>query len=276
MPAALSMMTNQVPLHQKNYHWERTACIGSLLFLFILPIEPFNKGRYNPIPWLLPTTMAPNPYILAADNSPSLLPLLRSNPSLASGQDEHGYSLLHAAASYGHIDLLRSLVQEFKVNINLTDEDGETCLFVTEKPEIARCLVEELGIDTGLKNADGLTARESIEADGSFPVIASYLRGDSGDASSAPTVPGMEGIVQESRVPPPLPPNVTVDVGTMSEPAGEGEVIDSELKRRIDELASKENFHSEEGQRELRALITDAVRGAEIETQPKDAKRRID
>lgn len=217
--------------------------------------------------------MAPNPYILAADNSPSLLPLLRSDPSLAPAQDEHGYSLLHAAASYGHIDLLRSLVQEFKVDINLKDEDGETCLFVAEKPDIARCLVEELGVDAGIKNVYGLTARETIEADGSFPLIASFLRGDSGDASSTSTVPGMEGIV---RAAPPLPPNVTVDVGTMSEEAGEGAVIDSELKRRIDELASKDNFHSEEGQRELRALITDAVRGAEIQTQPKDVKRRME
>lgn len=220
--------------------------------------------------------MAQNPYLLAADNSPSLLPLLRSNPSLASGQDEHGYSLLHAAASYGHIDLLRSLVQEFKVNINLLDEDGETCLFVTETPEIARCLVEELGIDTGIKNAYGVTARETIEADGSFPLVAAYLRDDSGDASSSSTVPRIEGLVEEPRVPPPLPPNVSVDVGTMSEQASEGEVIDPEFKRRIDELAAKDNFHSEEGQRELRALITEAVRGAEIETQPNDSKRRRD
>ncbi|KAK2755899.1 hypothetical protein FQN54_005695 [Arachnomyces sp. PD_36] len=218
--------------------------------------------------------MAPNPYILAADNSPSLLPLLRSNPSLASAQDEHGYSLLHAAASYNHTDLLRTLIQEFKVNINLTDEDGETCLFVTENPDVARCLVEELGIDTGIKNADGITARESIEADGSFPLVAAYLRGDNANAPSA--VPGMEGLVREPRAPPPLPPNVTVDVGAISEQASEGEVIDSELKRRIDELAARENFHSEEGQRELRKLITDAVRGAEVETQPRDVKRRVD
>lgn len=220
--------------------------------------------------------MAPNPYILAADNSPTLLPLLRSNPSLASGQDEHGYSLLHAAASYGHIDLLRCLVQEFKVNVNLTDEDGETCLFVTENPEVARCLVEELGVDTGIKNADGLVARESIEADGTFPLVSAYLRGDSGDASSSSAVPGMEDLVREPRAPPPLPPNVTVDVGTISEQANEGEVIDSELKRRIDELAARDNFHSEEGQRELRELITDAVRGADVETQQRDVKRRTD
>ena len=89
--------------------------------------------------------MAPNPYLLAADNSPELLPLLRSNPALASSQDEHGYSLVHAAASYNHLDLLRALVRDLHVDVNLKDEDDETALFVVETPEAAKVLVEELG-----------------------------------------------------------------------------------------------------------------------------------
>ncbi|EEP78626.1 conserved hypothetical protein [Uncinocarpus reesii 1704] len=209
----------------------------------------------------------PNQYVLAADNSPSLLPLLRSNPSLASAQDAHGYSLLHAAASYGHLDLLRSLVREFHVDINLTDEDGDTCLFVAETVELARCLVEELGIDKTLKNDEGLTAEEAISSDGSFPDVAAYLRGTPvSTIGDSVTRPG-----------PSLPPNVTVNFGTMTESAANGnDMPDPEFKRRIDELASRENFHSEENQRELRDLVTAAIRGVNAETQQKDVRRRLD
>jgi len=210
----------------------------------------------------------PNLYILASDNSPSLLPLLRSNPSLASAQDEYGYSLLHAAASYGHLDLLRTLVQEFHVDVNLTDEDGETCLFVAESVEIARCLVEELGTDINVQNNDGLVAQESIVNEGSFPLVAAYLEGLTGTGRKAN---------QLSRLPT-FPPNVTIKCSTMLEQTSsdDADLIDLEFKRRIEELATRENFHSEEGQQELRTLVTDAIRAVNVDTQQRDMRRRLD
>jgi len=213
-----------------------------------------------------------NPYILAADNPSALLTLLRSNPSIASQQDEHGYSLLHAAASYGHIDLLRALVREFNVNVNLTDEDGETCLFVTESVEIAKCLVEELGVDYKIKNDEGLTAQETIANDGSFPEVAAYLAQLSGNGSS--TAQSMD----ELPPPPPLPPNVKLNFQTVpeSEANGSTEEVDPEFKRRIDELAAREDFHSEEAQNQLRQLVTDAIKGINVETQERDVRRRIE
>lgn len=84
-----------------------------------------------------------NPFLLAADNSSALLSLLRENPRKASLQDEHGYSLVHAAASYNRLDLLRALVREFDVDVNLKDEDDETALFVVETVEAAKLLVED-------------------------------------------------------------------------------------------------------------------------------------
>src|SRR5262245_52909038 len=93
-----------------------------------------------------------NPFLLAAQTpSPDsrLIPLLQSNPPLASAQDAHGYSLLHAAASYNHAELLKTLVEDFHVDVNLLDEDHETCLFVTESLEVAKLLVETLGVDRG-------------------------------------------------------------------------------------------------------------------------------
>jgi hypothetical protein len=215
-----------------------------------------------------------NPFLLAAENSPTLLPLLRSNTSLASKQDEHGYSLLHAAASYNHIELLRALVNEFQVNINLKDEDGETCLFVAETLPIAQCLVEELHIDAEVRNDEGITAMEKIAQEGDFPELAAYLRTVSGELTDGDSLT-REVIGGSSNRPLPLPPNVTVGIGTMTDQLlnGEAQEPDPEFKRRIEELAAKDNFHEEEGQRELRDLITDAVRDV---GESRDVRRRLD
>lgn len=223
-------------------------------------------------------TQHPNPYILAADNPSAVLSLLQSNPSIASNQDDHGYSLLHAASSYGHVDLLRALVKDYHVNVNLTDEDGETCLFVAERLDIAKCLVEELGVDPKIRNDEGQTAEETIEDDGSYPEIATYLRQVTGTAfSPSSSMETAETLLRNGNAhPPPLPPNVSVNIGTISEQDIMGGIaIDSDFRRRIDELAAREDFHSEAGQNQLRALITDALRGVGAETRDRDVRRRI-
>ncbi|KAL4888072.1 hypothetical protein BDV59DRAFT_196764 [Aspergillus ambiguus] len=211
----------------------------------------------------------PNPYVLAADNPTAVLTLLRSNPAIASNQDEHGYSLLHAAASYGHTELLRALVREFHVDVNLLDEDGETCLFVTENVDIAKCLVEELGIDYNRKNEEGLTAQETIEADGSFPAVAAYLRQVMGLPELTESV---ESAADPLNPAPPLPPNIKVNLGTVSEQEANAgaDQVDPEFKRRIDELAARDDFNSEATQSQLRELVMDAIRGSNIDTQDRE------
>lgn len=215
-----------------------------------------------------------NPLLLAAngpDLDSRLLPLLRSNPSLASKQDSHGYSLLHAAASYNHLDLLRALVNEFSVDVNLRDEDSETCLFVAENIEIAKCLVDELKIDTSLKNDDDQNAQEKIESEGEFPNVAAYLAQASGGNAAATT----NGTIGR---PPPLPPNVKLNLGSVSDQTEEeiaAQEPDPEFRRRIEELASRENFHTEDGQQELRELITDAVRGVSNQDEQANRRRRV-
>lgn len=209
-----------------------------------------------------------NPFLLAAstpDPDPRLLPLLRSNASLASAQDSHGYSLLHAASSYNHIDLLRTLVNEFKVDVNLRDEDNETCLFVAESLEATKCLVEELKIDTSLQNDEGMTAREKFESEEEFPDIAVYL----GQGNAAVTE-----VAAGNAHPPPLPPNVKVNIGSqvVEDEINGGQEPDPEFRRRIEELASREDFNTEEGQRDLRNLITDAVR--DVSQDDRDTQRR--
>jgi ankyrin repeat protein len=196
-----------------------------------------------------------NPFLLAADNSPDLLPLLRENPALASAQDEHGYSLIHAAASYNHLDLLRTLVNEFKVNVDLKDEDNETALFVVETVKAAKVLVEELAADTLHRGSEGLTAREKIEAEGDYPEVAAYLSTIEAKKDIEKTI---EEVLPET-IPPP-PEGMKVTVGTMDETQDIPE-LDTEFRRRIEELAQREDFDTAQGQDELRKLVEDAVLG---------------
>ncbi|KAI0509301.1 hypothetical protein F5B22DRAFT_359727 [Xylaria bambusicola] len=203
--------------------------------------------------------MPANPFLLAADNSPALLPLLRENPQLAAQQDEHGYSLIHAAASYNHLELLRALVQEFKVDVNLRDEDDETALFVVETVEAAKVLLEELGADLMVKGSDGYSARQKIAEEGDFPEVAEYLRLK--EAEQAPRLSnGVNGeIPQDENNIPPLPEGLNISVSTMNPTEDVDNEVDSEFRRRIEELAQREDFHSEEGQAALRQLVQDAI-----------------
>jgi len=203
---------------------------------------------------------------LVPDNPSTVLSHLRQNPSLASQKDDHGYSLLHAASSYSHPDLIRALIEEYKVDPNIVDEDNETPLFAAETQEIARLLLE-LGADARWQNEDGLTAEEKIEAEGESPLVAAFLRSHDGapegTSEHAPRTNGEESMSPNANTalshPPALPDNVTVNIGTMSEP--EEEPPDPEFRRRIEELAAREDFQTEEGQRELRSLVEDAVAG---------------
>ncbi|KAJ5794299.1 hypothetical protein N7457_000898 [Penicillium paradoxum] len=221
--------------------------------------------------------MAQNPYLLACDNPSALLDLLRANPSIASSQDESGYSLLHAASSYGHVDLLRALVKEFNVDVNLLDEDGETCLFVAEHTKIARCLVEELGVDVNKKNAEELTAVEKMEAEDEFPQVAAYLREVVGGAPASAAQAVSPADVLNS--PGPIPgSDMRVNIGTMTEEEATGGMSepDPEFKRRIEELATREDYYSEEVQNEVRELVKDAMAGSNIEAMERDIRRRTE
>ncbi|KAI1365531.1 ankyrin repeat-containing protein [Xylaria arbuscula] len=218
--------------------------------------------------------MPANPFLLAADNSPALLPLLRENPQLATQQDEHGYSLIHAAASYNHLDLLRALVQEFKVDVNLRDEDDETALFVVETVDAAKVLVEELGADLMIRSSEGYTASQKIAEEGDFSNVAVYLKlkelcqapGLSNGVNGEPALNG-NGI-------PPVPEGLNISVSTMA-PAEDAEnEVDPEFRRRIEELAQRDDFHSEEGQAALRQLVQDAI--ADQALEDRNVRRRQD
>lgn len=214
--------------------------------------------------------MSPNPYLLAADNPTALLDLLRENPAIASSQDEHGYSLVHAAASYNHLELLRALIREFNVDVNIRDEDEETPLFVVETVDAAKCLVEELGADINLKGAEVITAAQKIEGEGDYPEVAEYLKSvkshrtadavakAQAESGAAPAETGTDTAAPPINLPP-VPEGLAVTLGTMDQAEEVPPEIDPEFKRRIEQLAEREDFHTPEGQAELRRLVEDAI-----------------
>ena len=204
----------------------------------------------------------------------SILSSLAQHPQLASARDAHGYSLVHAAASYNQLPVLRELVQKYNVDVNLLDEDGETALFATENVAVAKCLVEELGADVQLRNAEGKTAEDKIgEEEGEAHEVYQYLR-----SSRTGDEPVGAGAVETNGVhpPPPLPNGVQINMGTMGEDAV-GDAPDPEIRRRIDELAAREDFQTDEVQAQLRQLIQEVVTGIGAEQEEdRSVRRRVD
>jgi ankyrin repeat protein len=66
-------------------------------------------------------------------------------------KDENGYSILSAAASYGHKELVRILIEEFKANPNIQDEEGDAPLHICQDIDTIKLLVQ-LGADPTLRN----------------------------------------------------------------------------------------------------------------------------
>ncbi|CCX31129.1 ankyrin repeat protein [Pyronema domesticum] len=185
-----------------------------------------------------------NIWIAASDNDvASVNAFLVADASLVNSKDENGYTALHAAASYNHLDLLRSLVNIHGGNANIQDDDGDTPLFVCETVEAAQCLVEELGADVEHRNEEGKTAAEAIEEDGSCPLVAAYLRSK----------------MAAAELPPP-PAGVKVNYSTQVEDESLP-VLDEALKARIEEFAQREDINSAEAQAELRDLVMGALGG---------------
>ncbi|KAK4635884.1 Ankyrin repeat-containing protein [Fulvia fulva] len=216
---------------------------------------------------------------LAAEHPDRVLQQLQSHPHLASKQDAHGYSLVHAAASYGHSDLLRALIRTYNVDPNIKDEDGETALFNVEEVKLARELIE-LGTDPSARNDEGQIAAEKLDDEDEQPDVAAYLR----SLTVGPLVADLsEAATNGAGVhpPPPVPQGMQVNVGTMAADEA-GEAPDPEFRRRIEELAAREDFQDEAGQAELRRLVEEAVSGVRGGEEgqgnglPPSSRRRVD
>ena len=203
---------------------------------------------------------------LVPDHPDQVLAHLHAHPDLAAQQDAHGYSLLHAAVAYDHADLLHTLIRTHRVDPNLRDEDGETCLFHAEAVPIARAALR-LGVDPRAQNHDRLTAADRLADPDEQPLVAAFLR----DLDDAPATD--DAGAGAGAPPAPLPPGIQVNVGTLRTDELGGEA-DPEFRRRIEELAARADFAGAEAQRQLRELVTEAVSGVGSGGDDRQASRR--
>ncbi|RPA82209.1 hypothetical protein BJ508DRAFT_93178 [Ascobolus immersus RN42] len=195
-----------------------------------------------------------NIYLAAADGDlTSILGYLVADPNLIHAHDPNGYTVLHALASYNHLDILTKLVKEHGGDINIEDDDGDTPLFVVESVNAAK-IVLELGGDLYHQNNEGLTAADYIEEDGDHPLVAAYLRSR---MEPSTTHAGLRSATSNPIAQP--SEDVSISVSAAQDLAEMLPPVDEALKRKIEELAGRQDFDSEDAQNELKNLVREAV-----------------
>ncbi|KAF8807033.1 ankyrin [Phlegmacium glaucopus] len=86
--------------------------------------------------------------------------------------DQFTYTPMHAAASYGQIDVLEFLISHGG-DVNIADSDGDTPLYTVENLETARFLVQH-GAVVARRNNEGISPIDHLNED--YPHISEYLR----------------------------------------------------------------------------------------------------
>ncbi|KAL6942573.1 hypothetical protein ACO0QE_003752 [Hanseniaspora vineae] len=118
-----------------------------------------------------------NIWIAASDGRQDLVENYLANGLSAVAKDPNGYTPMHAAASYGHLQLLEFLVNKHNGDINVRDEDGDTPLHHVEDAATAKFVIEQLHADPNLRNNEHLTALDNLLQDSdSDPQLVEYLK----------------------------------------------------------------------------------------------------
>jgi ankyrin repeat protein len=94
--------------------------------------------------------------------------LLNMSPD---SQDDQGYSVLAAAVSWGHAELVELLLGKYKANIDILDQDGDSSLFLCSDAAMAQLLVGA-GIDVSVRNHMQRLAIEAHYIEGHDDIVA--------------------------------------------------------------------------------------------------------
>ncbi|KAI0001495.1 ankyrin [Russula compacta] len=190
------------------------------------------------------TLIDKNIWVAAGDGDLSRVRELIEHQSISPNvPDSFTYTPMHAAASYGHLDILTYLISRGG-NVNVTDEDGDTPLFTVENVETARFLVEN-GADSTWRNHEGLTAAASFEQD--FPQVTAYL-----NSITANPLADSQRIQPENRVSRQPPSQHSQEVAS--------ERLTSSLMNELRDIAQNEMTEDESRREEgLRQAVSRAV-----------------
>ncbi|KAL6939235.1 hypothetical protein ACO0RG_003068 [Hanseniaspora osmophila] len=132
-----------------------------------------------------------NIWIAASDGRQDLVEKYLASGLSAVAKDPNGYTPMHAAAAYSHLQLLEFLVNKHNGDINVRDEDGDTPLHHVEDVATAKFVIEQLHADPNLRNNEHLTALDNVLQDSdSDPQLIEYLK-------SVTLKDGQHGNIQE-------------------------------------------------------------------------------
>ncbi|KAG8686521.1 hypothetical protein FRC09_014073 [Ceratobasidium sp. 395] len=132
------------------------------------------------------TTVTKNIWIAAGDGDLARVKELVEEKGMSPNapDDVIGYTPMHAAASYGHLNILEYLIEKGG-DVNVTDEEGDTPLYTAESVTVAQFLVEH-GAQVDIKNSEDISPAEATEED--FPEVAAYIRSKSSLPQPPPEV----------------------------------------------------------------------------------------
>lgn len=203
--------------------------------------------------------MVANIWVAAADNQIEDVETHLNAGLTPNSKDPNGYTPIHAAASYGHTELLKLLISRGG-DINVQDNEGDTPLHHVEDLDTAKIMIEELKADHKIKNNEGQTPAEYIEEDDEFPELAQYLRSLAHDNP----LEYLDSL--------PVPGNIDGHQIRYTMEDSETQEMDDERRKKLEAIVNSEN--PEEA---LRELVTSAVREGLAqyrEQEEPDAKRK--
>ncbi|KAI8621578.1 ankyrin repeat-containing domain protein [Chytriomyces sp. MP71] len=119
-----------------------------------------------------------NIFIAASDGRLDEVQAFLNSGCSVKDQDDLGYSVFHAAASYNHIELMQFLLAQDGTDVLIADVDGDTALHVTETVEMAHLLLSHSTGGLALaekRNSEGRLAIEVADEEG-YKELVEYLK----------------------------------------------------------------------------------------------------
>ncbi|CAM9600222.1 unnamed protein product [Heterosigma akashiwo] len=114
-----------------------------------------------------------NIWVAAGDGDLARVQELIGQGQSVDQHDENGYTPLHAAVSYGRMEVLAYLLSA-GADVNTTDTDGDTPLHVCETVEVAQVLLQA-GANPAARNAEGKVPAENA-IDDENEDLANFLK----------------------------------------------------------------------------------------------------
>ncbi|KAF8227276.1 ankyrin [Tricholoma matsutake] len=152
--------------------------------------------------------------------------------------DPFTYTPMHAAASYGQLDVLHYLISRGG-DVNITDSDGDTPLYTVETIETARFLVEH-GAIVDRTNNHGISPVQHLDED--FSQVAAYLQSTLTSPSSSSSL----------STPQPNPPSQHIQNIASDH-------LTSELMASVEDIIQRAEADGHDPEEEIRQVVSRTV-----------------